>query len=106
MIRRPPGSTRTDTPFPYTTPFRSAKRPDGARLRAFFAHFLGEGDARAGFQARKAVVEDAVAVEIHVPPVRRFQNAIAVIRPHLADGGGRRFLVTLHHALHLPAIIL
>src|SRR3546814_8206840 len=23
MIRRPPGSTRTDTPFPYTTPFRS-----------------------------------------------------------------------------------
>src|SRR3546814_12891837 len=26
MIRRPPSSTRTDTPFPYTTPFRS-KRP-------------------------------------------------------------------------------
>src|SRR3546814_20612824 len=23
MIRRPPGSTRTDTPFPYTTLFRS-----------------------------------------------------------------------------------
>src|SRR3546814_13498553 len=23
MIRRPPRSTRTDTPFPYTTPFRS-----------------------------------------------------------------------------------
>src|SRR3546814_14361863 len=26
MIRRPPGSTRTDTPFPYTTLFRSPAR--------------------------------------------------------------------------------
>src|SRR3546814_15962863 len=24
MLRRPPSSTRTDTPFPYTTPFRSS----------------------------------------------------------------------------------
>src|SRR3546814_19708945 len=30
MIRRPPRSTRTDTPFPYTTLFRS---PGGSRLR-------------------------------------------------------------------------
>src|SRR3546814_6872549 len=28
MIRRPPRSTRTDTLFPYTTLFRSLKRPD------------------------------------------------------------------------------
>src|SRR3546814_1601217 len=27
MIRRPPRSTRTDTPFPYTTLFRSGYRP-------------------------------------------------------------------------------
>src|SRR3546814_5120181 len=27
MNRRPPRSTRTDTLFPYTTPFRSGKRP-------------------------------------------------------------------------------
>src|SRR3546814_18780338 len=36
MIRRPPRSTRTDTPFPYTTLFRSARhryRPR-PRLRA------------------------------------------------------------------------
>src|SRR3546814_7109451 len=26
MIRRPPRSTRTDTLFPYTTPFRSCRR--------------------------------------------------------------------------------
>src|SRR3546814_16713239 len=27
MIRRPPRSTRTDTPFPYTTLFRGGRRP-------------------------------------------------------------------------------
>src|SRR3546814_20567352 len=33
MIRRPPRSTRTDTPFPYTTLFRSAEnRPQACRL--------------------------------------------------------------------------
>src|SRR3546814_13461801 len=31
MIRRPPGSTRTDTPFPYPTLFRS-RRDQHARL--------------------------------------------------------------------------
>src|SRR3546814_15429080 len=33
MIRRPPGSTRTDTLFPYTTLFRSCPRPDRIRKR-------------------------------------------------------------------------
>src|SRR3546814_11823285 len=37
MIRRPPRSTRTDTLFPYTTLFRSAKAarnsPSGRRMR-------------------------------------------------------------------------
>src|SRR3546814_2656237 len=31
MIRRPPRSTRTDTPFPYTTLFRSPHQGPGAR---------------------------------------------------------------------------
>src|SRR3546814_16481947 len=39
MIRRPPRSTRTDTLFPYTTPFRSNL---GARLGDFY-HDTGEG---------------------------------------------------------------
>src|SRR3546814_3025038 len=35
MIRRPPRSTRTDTLFPYTTLFRSARSPDrDVRVRA------------------------------------------------------------------------
>src|SRR3546814_12861020 len=29
MIRRPPSATRTDTPFPFTTLFRSFRRPRG-----------------------------------------------------------------------------
>src|SRR3546814_8954036 len=33
MIRRPPRSTRTDTLFPYTTLFRSARRRSRSRLR-------------------------------------------------------------------------
>src|SRR3546814_3055484 len=39
MIRRPPRSTRTDTLFPYTTLFRSARRQDqqpGADARELF----------------------------------------------------------------------
>src|SRR3546814_2593914 len=31
IVRRPPVSTRTDTPFPYTTLFRSRLRRDGGR---------------------------------------------------------------------------
>src|SRR3546814_5357219 len=37
MIRRPPRSTRTDTPFPYTTLFRSAP------LNNFAGQLAGEG---------------------------------------------------------------
>src|SRR3546814_8555800 len=51
MIRRPPGSTRTDTPFPYTPPFRSLgdgmagmvgqAGPEDLRHRAVGAEHLG-----------------------------------------------------------------
>src|SRR3546814_10492132 len=33
MVRRPPRSPRTDTLFPYTTLFRSVRRPEGWRCR-------------------------------------------------------------------------
>src|SRR3546814_12884500 len=46
MIRRPPISTRTDTPFPYTTLFRSAGPvvPRG-QLRLGHGHAHGVGEA-------------------------------------------------------------
>src|SRR3546814_11526966 len=41
MIRRPPRSTRTDTPFPYTTLFRSVADVDH-HVRTLLAH-VGHG---------------------------------------------------------------
>src|SRR3546814_15322253 len=45
MIRRPPRSTRTDTLFPYTTPFRSqdrrrAGRPYATKVREIAANLM------------------------------------------------------------------
>src|SRR3546814_3313331 len=53
MSRRPPGSTRPDTPFPYTTPFRSADQVlvrHGQRGDASLLELLdvARGDALAG----------------------------------------------------------
>src|SRR3546814_10973110 len=47
MIRRPPRSTRTDTLFPYTTLFRSA-RADAARRRHRLGPRLPPDSARLG----------------------------------------------------------
>src|SRR3546814_17655609 len=35
MLRLPPRTTRTDTPFPYTTLFRSEKEPSGMIAKLF-----------------------------------------------------------------------
>src|SRR3546814_7816004 len=44
MLRRPPRSTRTDTLFPYPTPFRSFPTPHrGERSRAMTVHFEAPG---------------------------------------------------------------
>src|SRR3546814_622665 len=48
MIRRPPRSTRTDTPFPYTTLFRSPARPRTRRSHRPVAALLSAGRSRAG----------------------------------------------------------
>src|SRR3546814_11187750 len=47
MIRRPRGSTRTDTLFPYTTRFRSVD-VGRARVRSVQRAHADEGDRRAG----------------------------------------------------------
>src|SRR3546814_6671188 len=68
MIRRPPGSTRTDTLFPYPTPFRSALLDPSlgqCRRRRASAHVQLSRRFRAGLR--------------HHHPIRR----------HAAPGGGR-----------------
>src|SRR3546814_5454937 len=62
MIRRPPRSTRTDTLFPYTTLFRSARRCAEAD-RALARDWRGDGDARG---ARRDILPDCQAA--HVQP--------------------------------------
>src|SRR3546814_9413754 len=59
MIRRPPNPTRTDTLFPYTTPFRSSRSrrsPEGRRprlYRAEAAQDLGLADRARGEGGRR-----------------------------------------------------
>src|SRR3546814_4553958 len=52
MIRRPPGSTRTDTLFPYTTLFRSPRglRPPPAASRGLVRKCRIRPEARAAVQ--------------------------------------------------------
>src|SRR3546814_17771492 len=64
MRRRPPRSTRTDTPFPYATLFRS--------LRGREQPVAGEGgEAEAGLHAAERVCEFAVMVGREVEIVHR-----------------------------------
>src|SRR3546814_1152586 len=78
MIRRPPRSTRTDTLFPYTTLFRSARvrerQPEGLREAAFPRRFQGHHEAQldlAPYGARHAreLQHDAVIVVRPVGPL-------------------------------------
>src|SRR3546814_12586215 len=52
MIRRPPGSTRTDTLFPYTTLFRSA----GARGDVTALEELADDELKANPNVRKVLL--------------------------------------------------
>src|SRR3546814_13142839 len=88
MNRRPPRSTRTDTPFPYTTLFRSKCNVQRRFLasRPFDQELHGErGFARAGdaFRQIKTVGRQAAAKNI----VQSF-NASGILR--------RRHSRTLH----------
>src|SRR3546814_18029720 len=56
MIRRPPGSTRTDTLFPYTTLFRSRRMGAGGAARREDEGAGAEG--RLGLPRREARLPD------------------------------------------------
>src|SRR3546814_11404714 len=51
MIRRPPRSTRTDTLFPYTTRFRSARRRRPARRPCGPSRTRSSGSRGSGYRA-------------------------------------------------------
>src|SRR3546814_2653404 len=63
MIRRPPRSTRTDTLFPYTTPFRSLheKRVEAVFSQALRDHLAKEGfDPAMGARPMQRLIQDTI----------------------------------------------
>src|SRR3546814_12904522 len=75
MKRRPPGSTRTDTPFPYTTLFRSVDAGVGRELAPLDGHRVGE-DALA--MLVRLVGERGERLDIHRGFLRQLAVAPAV----------------------------
>src|SRR3546814_1862188 len=82
MIRRPPRSTRTDTLFPYTTLFRSARPALRDELPGLF---LGreEAESRRGGGHAGARREAAAARRLH-----RRQPGLGLLPPRPLRGGG------------------
>src|SRR3546814_14878104 len=93
MIRRPPRSTRTDTPFPYTTLVLSAcnkeRQPDRRKRVG-----LGDGTAECGRALGKRLAEDRR--ERQDEEERKKENGD---RDEAVAGGGTGIL-----AVHQPSI--
>src|SRR3546814_16278141 len=99
MIRRPPRSTRTDTRFPYTTLFRSARQILVAILVEEFVDIVGTPEIAPEPFGRAHQLADAAAVrEDHHPDIDRREQKADHHRPpedvrlnEQCDGGqGRR----------------
>src|SRR3546814_12211750 len=72
MSRRPPGSTRTDTLFPYTTLFRSRQLRAALRLALLYGLFLLHG-----------LLADLLGL-LQVLP-RRLQRRLATVDPGVEE---------------------
>src|SRR3546814_11432710 len=96
MLRRPPGSTRTDTLFPYTTLFRSLERRDPGLLPGPVPDGdLAGVDAEPGRAAAPAPAEQveregAVRVDVADAPARRIALGEERLRvgPDVTERGG------------------
>src|SRR3546814_4130323 len=67
MIRRPPRSTRTDTLFPYTTPFRSEAREGLGQIRQTWRSRVASelADSQAKFAALRRTLPALQRSEEH-----------------------------------------
>src|SRR3546814_8928093 len=76
MIRRPPRSTRTDTLFPYTTLFRSSRRPHEMRARVVQppAEKRSTNSANAGSPDNGTVRHAATTRIVTTAPTSGIQN--------------------------------
>src|SRR3546814_17169926 len=87
MIRRPPRSTRTDTLFPYTTPFRSVRRSQHRtqRVRAFHAVGAADAEFQPAVDRDLRTDHDPLVGLARAPPTRPVHHG--QLR-HRAHGGG------------------
>src|SRR3546814_3648534 len=94
MIRRPPRSTRTDTPFPYTTLFRS-RYYGGSYPLAVVAYNAGPGNVNKWLRANGDPRNGSVPMLdwIEAIPIFETKNYVqrvlenAVVYDTLRDGG-------------------
>src|SRR3546814_15046914 len=98
MIRRPPRSTRTDTLFPYTTPFRSSPLPWWSTLTLMFQMEVAErivakpgGDHYGRLAVLSQWRSDArIAMKVHrsaFTPPQKVMSAVLHITPRPAPAG-------------------
>src|SRR3546814_1353955 len=101
MIRRPPRSTRTDTLFPYTTLFRSARRSgDMVLLRAQATHFGFAVDAVSSVRLDELRCSSTALREaLALPDLAHAAELLG--RPYRIVGGVRRGL-QLGRTLNMP----
>src|SRR3546814_11700314 len=66
IMRRPPKSTRPDTLFPYTTPFRSVPGDRFGRDNAFMARLMGQPGRAGDVADRPDAVHVGAAIGIGV----------------------------------------
>src|SRR3546814_15643599 len=100
MIRRPPGSTRSDTRFPYTTLFRSAKTDRAHEgLAAQFADHSIERAYRAVVGGRPVPASGTVTGAIARSNTNRKKMALAEDGPHRQKRG--KHAVTHYRTLEL-----
>src|SRR3546814_14737453 len=95
MIRRPPRSTRTDTLFPYTTLFRSPRRPERGAERVVFLrrhvdadHAIDPGIARGGGEPVRPAAQHRIGIAHQ--DERDMRMARAEITSDGEDAGGGR----------------
>src|SRR3546814_20190179 len=103
MIRRPPRSTLTDTPFPYTTLFRSRVRPassrSGIRAMGCKRYFVVVPTAQTTLGGSDLAGHDAPGARagfaLHARPAARQGRGHVLGRK--VDGGLRAAAVHPHH---------
>src|SRR3546814_9023442 len=89
MIRRPPGSTRTDTLFPYTTRFRSKF---DVQIRPLRFACDGRGRRRLSIGQETDMQHALVRHRLQLPPRSGAQNQAVVIPAQIRQvgtGGGK-----------------